>query len=107
MQSTREISKRIADYLELADPAGYSASERAKTVSAVNDILQGRGERGMDSLLAELEQKCGESYAAEIAGVRRDMEHLWIRKQLCSMPTRSPAKSGTNINCMTGAANRR
>lgn len=80
MQSTREISKRIADYLELADPAGYPASERAKTVRAVNDILQGRGERGMDSLLAELEQKCGESYADEIAGVRRDMEAFMDQK---------------------------
>ena len=80
VQSTREISKRIADYLELADPAGYPASERAKTVRAVNDILQGRGERGMDSLLAELEQKCGESYADKIAGVRRDMEVFMDQK---------------------------
>lgn len=34
----------------------------------------------MDSLLAELEQKCGESYADEIAGVRRDMEAFMDQK---------------------------
>ena len=53
VRSTREIAKSIAYYLEMSDPVNYPPSDRAKTVRAVNDILQGRSDRTVDSLLAE------------------------------------------------------
>ena len=37
----------------MSDPVNYPPSDRAKTVRAVNDILQGRSDRTVDSLLAE------------------------------------------------------
>lgn len=80
--SSREISKGIAYYLEMSDPQNYPPFDRAETVRAVNDILQGRSERQLDALLSELEQKGGTYYAGEIKMVRREIQALQRQKSL-------------------------
>ena len=86
VRSTLDMSKRIAFYLEMSDPAGYPAEHRAKTVGYVNNVLQGRAERPPEDLLAELEEKGGEYYAKEIAAVRQDFQQFQVQKSLLSIP---------------------
>ena len=93
VRSTMDMSRRIAFYLEMSDPAGYPSDQRGKTVWRINDILQGRTERPPEELLAELEDKGGEYYAGEIAAVRRDFQQFQIQRSLLSTPyTKSSAK---------------
>ena len=67
------MARRIAYYLNVVDPATYPDADQAKTVRMVNDILQGRGERGIDSLWAELEKKGGSRCMERLQEVRRDI----------------------------------
>lgn len=91
--STREIAKSIAYYLEMSDPANYPPGDRAKTVRAVNDILQGRSNRTVDGLLAELTEKGGSYYAGEIKGVRRDIMDFQYQRLIRDYPyTKSSGK---------------
>lgn len=57
----------------MSDPENYPPSDRARTVRAVNDILQGASTRTTDDLLTELEEKGGDYYAGEIKGVKKDI----------------------------------
>lgn len=86
MRSTREIAKSIAYYLEMSDPANYPPGDRAKTVRAVNDILQGRSDRTVDGLLAELAEKGGSYYAGEIKGVKKDILAFGAQKHRIGRP---------------------
>lgn len=93
VRSTREISKSLAFYLEMSDPANDPPSDLSKTVRTVNDILQGRSERTIDSLLAEVESKGGDYYAQEIKGVRKDILAFQAQKQMIDQPyTKTSAK---------------
>ena len=55
-----ELSRRIADCLEADAPQAYASSERPQVIRKLNGILQGRSERTVADLLAELE-KCGDA----------------------------------------------
>lgn len=86
VRSTREIAKSIAYYLEMSAPANYPPSDRAKTVQAVNDILQGSSHRSTEELLAELTEKGGSYYAGEIEGVKKDILAFQAQKLLIGKP---------------------
>lgn len=74
----------------MSDPANYPASDRAKTVREVNDILQGSSHRSTEELLAELTEKGGSYYAGEIEGVRRDIMDFQYQRMIRDHPyTRS------------------
>lgn len=93
VRSTLDMSKSIAFYLEVSDPAGYPSDRRAKTVWAINDILQGRAERPVEELLAELEEKGGDYYAKEVAAVRQDIQRFQTQRSLLATPyTKSSGK---------------
>lgn len=53
---------------------------------AVNDILQGRADRTVYELLAELEEKGGSYYAGEIKGVRRDIMDFQYQRLIRDHP---------------------
>ena len=72
------ISRRIADCLEAAAPAGYPPNERAHAIRAINDILQGRSTRSVEELLTELE-KCGKD---KIVSVRQDIQDFLRQNEL-------------------------
>ena len=86
MRSTREIAKSIAYYLEMSDPVNYPPGDRAKTMRAVNDILQGSPSPAADKLLAELEEKGGSYYAGEIKGVEKDILAFQEQKRRIGHP---------------------
>lgn len=70
----------------MSDPANYPASDRAKTVRAVNDILQGNSHRSTEELLNELTEKGGSYYAGEIEGVKKDIRAFQAQKLLIGKP---------------------
>lgn len=70
----------------MSDPENYPPSDRAKTVRAVNDILQGASTRTADDLLAELAEKGGDYYAGEIKDVREDILAFQAQKLLIGQP---------------------
>jgi len=86
VRSTLDMSKSIAFYLEMSDPAGYPPEKRAGTVRAVNDILQGRSDLSLDMLHDLLEQKCTPYYAGEISAMWRDINSFMEQKALRSRP---------------------
>ena len=86
VRSTREIAKSIAYYLEMSDPVNYPPGDRAKTMRAVNDILQGSPSPAADKLLAELEEKGGSYYAGEIKGVEKDILAFQEQKRRIGHP---------------------
>lgn len=93
VRSGLDISKSIAFYLEMSDPVAFQLRDQAGIIKAANDILQGRSERSVESLLTELEQKGGTYYAEEIAVLRRDIQGFLHQKQLLSQVyDRSSAK---------------
>ena len=70
----------------MSDPENYPPSDRARTVRAVNDILQGASTRTTDDLLVELEEKGGDYYAGEIRGVKNDILAFQAQKLLIGQP---------------------
>lgn len=86
VRSGLEISQRAASYLELSDPAALRQKTLAGTIYAINDILQGRSEQPVDTLLAYLEQKAAVYYADEIAALRQDIQDFLHQKTLLSQP---------------------
>jgi len=70
----------------MSDPENYPPSDRARTVRAVNDILQGASTRTTDDLLTELEEKGGDYYAGEIKGVKKDILAFQAQKLLIGQP---------------------
>ena len=79
--STHRISMRIADYLEMYDPQGYPPMNRAETIRTVNDILQRRSDRSIESLMDEVEAKLGENGATVSAEITADVKDF-LRQQL-------------------------
>lgn len=91
--SSRELSKRIAFYLETSDPAGYPPDNWAETIHTINDILQGRSQRTPDGLLAEVADKGSVRYSGEISILRRDVQDFLAQKTLLETPyTKSSGK---------------
>lgn len=84
VRSSLDISKSIAFYLEMSDPAAFRQGDRAGTVRAINDVLQGRSEQTLETMLVELERKGGTYYAGEIAVLRRDIQDFQHQKELLS-----------------------
>lgn len=86
VRSGLDMSKRIAFYLEMSDPAGYPPECRAKTILAANDIFQGRSDRSVEDLLNEVTRKAGDYYAGEIAALRQEARSFLEQKALLSHP---------------------
>jgi len=84
VRSGLDISRSIAYYLEMSDPKAFRLGDRAETVKMINDILQGRSDRSVESLLSELKQKGGSYYAGEINVLRRDVQDFLYQKELLS-----------------------
>ncbi len=84
VRSSLDISKSVAFYLEMSDPAAFRQGDRAGSIRAVNDILQGRSKRTVGELLKELERKCGTHYAAEITAIQLEIRDFLGQKELLS-----------------------
>ena len=57
----------------IKDGALIRQTDRAGSIRTINDILQGRSEKTVEAMLAELEQKGGTYYAGEIAILRQNI----------------------------------
>lgn len=88
VRSSLDISRSTAFYLEMSDPAAFRLGDRAGSIRAINDILQGRSEQTVEAMLAELEQKGGTYYAGEIAVLRQDVQNFLHQKALLSQSYR-------------------
>ena len=84
VRSSLDISKSIAFYLEMSDPAAFRKGDRAGSIRTANDILQGRSERSVEDLLTELKQKGGTYYGKEIAVLQQDIQDFLHQKGLLS-----------------------
>lgn len=82
VSSGLDISRRIADCLEADAPQAYASSERPQVIRKLNGILQGRSERTVADLLAELE-KCGD---ARLPAVLEDIRAFLRQKELLAQP---------------------
>ena len=92
VRSSLDISKSIAFYLEMSDPAAFRLGDRAGSIRTINDILQGRSEQTVEAMLADLEQKGGTYYAGEIAVLRQNIQDFQRQK---TMLTQSYSKSSS------------
>lgn len=86
VRSSLDISRSIAFYLEMSDPAAFRQADRAGSIRTINDILQGRSERTVEAMLAELEQKGGTYYAGEIAVLRQNIQDFQHQKMMLTQP---------------------
>lgn len=86
VRSSLDISKSIAFYLEMSDPAAFRLEDRAGSIRTINDILQGRSEKTVEAMLAELEQKGGTYYAGEIAILRQNIQDFQHQKMMLTQP---------------------
>lgn len=85
VRSSREISKRIVNYLELIEPANYHPRDRAKSVRSINDAIQGRGEYSLRQLMDELALNIGRYYPAEFEDIQRQIQDLLRQKELLKL----------------------
>lgn len=76
VRSSAEISKRIADYLELCDPPKYPPRKRCKTIRLVNDVLQGRSSQSVEEMIVKLESKCRPELDGKLDEIRNDISSL-------------------------------
>ena len=86
VRSSLDISRSIAFYLEMSDPAAFRLRDRAGSIRTINDILQGRSEKTVEAMLAELEQKGGTYYAGEIAILRQNIQDFQRQKMMLTQP---------------------
>ena len=86
VRSSLDISKSIAFYLEMSDPAAFRLRDWAGSIRTINDILQGRSEKTVEAMLAELEQKGGTYYAGEIAILRQNIQDFQRQKMMLTQP---------------------
>ena len=86
VRSSLDISKSIAFYLEMSDPAAFRLRDRAGSIRTINDILQGRSEKTVEAMLAQLEQKGGTYYAGEIAILRQNIQDFQHQKMMLTQP---------------------
>ena len=54
VRSSLDISKSIAFYLEMSDPAAFRLRDRAGSIRTINDILQGRSEKTVEAFEAAI-----------------------------------------------------
>ncbi len=93
VRGSHEISIRAADLLEDMRPQDYNGSNRAGTVRTINDILQGRAQRTVDSFLLGLRNTGGDGYAQRVEEVCQDVQAFLTQKALLSQPyTKSSSK---------------
>ena len=85
VRSSREISKRILNYLELVEPANYHPKDRAKSIRSINDAIQGRGEYSLRQLTDELALNIGRYYPAEFEDIQRQIKSLLHQKELLKL----------------------
>lgn len=90
VRSSWELSMSIADILEMSAPHTYNGRNRAQTVRALNDILQGRAEKSPDSLLAELKKADG-SDGGKFNAICQDIQDF--RAQKCLLTECYPKQS--------------
>lgn len=86
VRGSHEISIRAADLLEDMRPQDYNGSNRAKTVRTINDILQGRTQRTVDSFLTGLRNTGGVGYAQRVEEVCQDVQAFLSQRALLSQP---------------------
>ena len=92
VRGSHEISIRAADLLEDMRPQDYNGSNRAKTVRTINDILQGRAQRTVDSFLLGLRNTGGVCYAQRVGEVCQDVQAFLSQKALLSQPYTKTSK---------------
>lgn len=92
VRGSHEISIRAADLLEDMRPRDYNGSNRAKTVRTINDILQGRAQRTVDSFLLGLRNTGGVCYAQRVGEVCQDVQAFLSQKALLSQPYTKTSK---------------
>lgn len=85
VRSSREISKRIVNYLELVEPANYHPKDRAKSIRSINDAIQGRGEYSLRRLTDELALNIGRYYPAEFEDIQQQIQDLLRQKELLKL----------------------
>ena len=74
-------------------PQHYNGMNRAQTVRTINDILQGRTERTVDTFLIGLRNTGGEDYAQRVEEISREIQAFLTQKELLTQPyTKSSSK---------------
>ena len=88
VRSSLDISKYLKEFLIMCDPVKYPPGEDAKIVRSLNDTLQGRSERTVDELLAEMDAVCGRLsiYNSEWLMLRQAIEDFQHQKELLGQP---------------------
>ena len=86
VRSSAEISKRIADYLELCDPPKYPPRKRCKTIRLVNDVLQGRSFQSVEEMIVKLEAKSRPELDGKLDEIRNDISSFLRQKALLERP---------------------
>lgn len=67
-------------------PQLYNGANHSETVQTINDILQGRAERTVDSFLTGLRNTGGEDYAQRVEEISQDIQVFLAQKALLSQP---------------------
>ena len=86
VRSSLDISKSIAFYLEMSDPAAFRLRDRAGSIRTINDILQGRTERTVDTFLTGLRNTGGDGYAQRVDEIAGEIQAFLTQKRLLSQP---------------------
>ena len=84
VHSSLDISRSLKYYLSMCDHEKYGND--AKVVCALNDTLQGRGERTVEEMLAEVDAVCGgwKDYDEDRAMLRQRVQDFQHQKALLS-----------------------
>ena len=84
VRSSLDISRSLKYYLSMRDHEKYGDS--TTVVRAINDTLQGRGERTVEQLLAEIDAVCGgwKDYDEDRAMLRQRIQDFQHQKALLS-----------------------
>ena len=84
VRSSLDISRSLKYYLSMCDREKYGDS--TNVVRALNDTLQGRGERTVEQLLAEMDAICGgwKDYDEDRAMLRQRIQDFQHQKALLS-----------------------
>ena len=85
VRSTVEISRRIACYLDMFDPQYFNGMSQARAVRNINDILQGRSEWTVETLLGELRQK-GPALAVKAEQISQEIQDFQAQRELLKKP---------------------
>lgn len=100
VRGSHEISIRAADLLEDMRLRDYNGSNRAGTVRTINDILQGRAQRTVDSFLLGLRNTGGDGYAQRVEEVCQDVQAFLTQKALLSQPYTKTSKKQYKYSVM-------